>query len=55
MKRTYCIVIFLVATVLTSGCLHKHYVDNNAHERAKSNYKESDSYSNRMQYSYRFC
>ena len=55
MKRTYCIVIFLVATVLTSVCLHKHYVDNNAHERAKSNYKESDSYSNRNDMNTAFC
>lgn len=55
MKRTYCIVIFLVATVLISVCFHKYYVDNNAHEREKSNYKESDSYSNRNDMNTAFC
>ena len=44
-----------MATVLISVCLHKHYVDNNAHERAKSNHKESDSYSNRNDMNTAFC
>ena len=41
--------------MLISVCLHKHYVDNNAHERAKSNHKESDSYSNRNDMNTAFC
>ena len=44
-----------MATVLISVCFHKYYVDNNVHERAKSNHKESDSYSNRNDMNTAFC